>query len=365
MNPCYIFKENDFITNYIKFENTFKGIYPNYHVAYSFKTNYTPYVCSLVKRLGGYAEVVSLMEYKLARQIGFEDDKIIFNGPTKEAYPNCILNVDSIDEIGKTGNQKIGLRVNIDVGQGFISRFGIDESELNRAFEIAGSRIVGLHCHISQARSLDAWQKRAEIMIHLSDKYFGPKGPEYIDLGSGMYGDMQKELKEQFNNVPTYDEYAKAVAGQFREHFTGDKKPSLFTEPGTTLINKYFEFRCSVESIKHIRGKTFIVLNGSKHNLGEICELKNLPIEIIHSGRKSEEVINADFVGYTCLEHDVMLRHFSGNIGLGDTVVFKNVGGYSVVSKPPFIRPNYPAYTDTGKLIKRQETFKEIFSTYE
>ena len=107
------------------------------------------------------------------------------------------------------------------------------------------------------------------------------------------------------------------------------------------------------------------MLNGSKHNLGEICELKNLPIEILPGSGRRETVSDADFVGYTCLEHDVMLRHFSGEIGLDDTVVFKNVGGYSVVSKPPFIRPNYPIYTQTGRLIKHQETFEELFATYE
>lgn len=365
MMACYIFKESEFINNYITFEKIFKDIYPNYRVAYSFKTNYTPYICSLIRKLGGYAEVVSIMEYELSKIIGFDDSKIIFNGPAKEAYPNCILNVDSLDEIKKTKKNKIGIRINIDVGQGFVSRFGLDESELDQAFEMAKGRIVGIHCHISQARSLKAWEKRVETMIRIADRYFGSQGPEYIDLGSGMYGDMQRELRMQFNQVPTYKQYAETVAGQFRAHYIGSKKPILITEPGTTLINRYFDFKCRVESIKHIKGRTFIVLNGSKHNLGEICELKNLPVEIIHSGNTVEEVFEADFVGYTCLEHDVMLKNYSGKIGVNDTVVFKNVGGYSVVSKPPFIRPNCPIYTDRGKLIKRPETIKEIFATYE
>lgn len=365
MTPHYIFKEEDFIKNFRDFVNAFRKIYPNYQVAYSFKTNYTPYICSIVKRLGGYAEVVSKMEYELARSVGYEDSKIIFNGPAKELYPDCILNVDSLEEIGKTGSSKIGLRINIDVGQNFISRFGLDECELDKAFEMAGDRIIGIHCHISQARSLIAWKKRAEKMLQIADKYFGSYGPEYIDLGSGMYADMQEELKHQFAEVPTYEEYAEAVAGQFAKHYKEGKKPILFTEPGTTLINRYFEFQCSVESIKHIKGKTFIVLNGSKHNLGEICGLIDLPIEIVHNGDDLEEVRDADFVGYTCLEHDVMAKKFSGKIGIHDIVIFKNIGGYSLVSKPPFIRPNYPVYTDEGKLIKRQETFEEIFKTYE
>lgn len=363
--PCYIFKERDFLNNYRDFENAFKSIYPNYQVSYSFKTNYTPYVCKLIKELGGYAEVVSQMEYDLAKSIGFSDEKIIFNGPCKQVYPNCLLNVDSIDEIKKTGNNKIGLRLNVDVGQGFVSRFGISEDELDEAFELARDRIVGLHLHVSQARSLEAWDKRTDIMLKIADKYFGPDGPEYIDLGSGMYGDMDNNLKSQFNNVPSYNDYANVVARKIADHYKGDKKPILFTEPGTTLINKYFEFVCNVESIKNIKNMYFVTTNGSKHNLGEICELKNLPIEIIHRGNDLRYVENAKICGYTCLEHDVMLKDFTGNIAVNDIIVFKNVGGYSLVSKPPFIRPNYPVYSENGTLIKKQETLKEIFSTYE
>ena len=363
--PSYIFEEDNFIQNYKKLEDTFRKYYAQYNIAYSFKTNYTPYVCRLVKELGGYAEVVSKMEYDLAKSLGYEDNKIIFNGPCKGIYPNCILNVDSLDEISKTGNNKIGLRVNINVGQNFISRFGIDEKDLDKAFEMAGDRIVGIHCHISQARSKEAWQKRTETLLEIVDKYFSSRELEYLDLGSGMYGDMDEHLKSQFSNVPTYEDYANVTAKLINEYFKDKKKPLLFTEPGTTLINKYIDFVCNVEAIKNIKGQTFITLSGSKHNLGEICELKQLPIEVIHNGGDLINITNGKLVGYTCLEHDVMLKDFNGELALGDTIVFKNVGGYSLVSKPPFIRPNCAMYTDKGLLIKKEETNKEIFSTYE
>lgn len=362
--PSYLFLKEDFVANYKVFEKTFKDIYSNYQISYSYKTNYAPYICKLVKELGGYAEVVSEMEYNLAKNIGYQDEKIIFNGPCKGIYPNCILNVDSIDEIFKTkGN--IGLRINIDVGQNFISRFGIDECDLDRAFEIAKDRIIGLHCHVSQARSLSAWSKRIDKMLELADKYFGEDGPTYIDLGSGMFGDMGKDLKKQFSEVPSYLDYANVVAKKMAEHYKGDHKPILFTEPGTTLINKYMNFICEVETIKHIKGKTFVILNGSKHNLGEICELKKLELEIIHNGNKQEEIKDGSLTGYTCLEHDVMYKGFNGKLAVGDYIVFKNCGGYSIVSKPPFIMPNYPVYSDNGDIVKKAETFEEIFKTYE
>lgn len=364
ITPCYIFDEQAFVANYKALEKAFRSIYSNYHIAYSYKTNYTPYICKLVKSLGGYGEVVSSMEYELAKSIGYDDQHIIFNGPCKQSYPNCLLNVDSIDEIALT-NSNIGLRVNVDIGANFISRFGIDEGQLDQAFMMAKDRIVGLHMHLSRARDLQAWINRANKMLELADKYFGEKGPEYIDLGSGMYGDMADELKAQFSDVPTYEEYAKAVALPFAKHYQNKKKPKLFTEPGTTLVNRYISFVCNVKAIKYIKGKCFVNLDGSIHNLGEICKLKKLPIKIVHNGGTLHVLENADLCGYTCLEQDIMYSGFSGEIGVGDYVIFENVGGYSLTCKPPFIRADYPMYTKDGLLIKRAQTNKEVFESYE
>ena len=363
VTPQYVFKEREFRENYKHFEQAFMSAYHNFRVAYSFKTNYTPYICRIVNELGGYAEVTSMMEYTLAKKTGFADDKIIFNGPSKEEFPNCIINVDNLDELKVIKNNKIGIRVNIDVGQPFVSRFGIED--LEQAFKMAGDRIVGLHCHISQTRSLQAWKTRTELMLDYSDKFFSDGELEYIDLGGGMFGDMSPFLKSQFPEVPTYEQYADVTAKIVSDHFCGEHKPILFTEPGTALINRYIDFVTKVISIKEIQGKTFVELNGSKYNIGEICTLKKLPIRVVPCGAKQKKLSNADLVGYTCVEHDVMYSGFSGHLAVGDIIVFENVGGYSLVSKPPFIRPNCQMVTDSGKVIKHTETEEEILITYE
>lgn len=384
-SPLYVFDEVGFKKNYLKLENTFRKYYKNYHVSYSFKTNYTPYVAKVVKSLGGYAEVVSGLEYYIAKKIGYRDNEIIFNGPNKgeegiTAFLNgCILNVDSLQELKKICSVcmnyadkmfEIGLRVNLDIGQSFISRFGIDASKIDEAFSIVEKidnlNVVGLHCHISRCRSLEAWAQRASFMIELADKYFH-QFPKYIDLGSGMYGDMCPEFAAQFSDAPNYDEYANAVACKFNDRY-GDDGPMLFTEPGTTLINKYIDFISTVDVIKTVRGKNYAVLNCSEHNLGETCILKELPVTV-YNNKDGKFYENLDFVGYTCLEQDVMRRNFVCNLTVGDIVVFGNVGGYSNVLKPPFIWPNCKmiAYnTENGNhcLIKKSETYDDVLSTY-
>lgn len=382
--PLYIFDEDEFVLNYRHFEQCFSSRYQNYKISYSYKTNYAPYICRLVKQLGGYAEVVSDMELEIARYVGYQDNHIVYNGPSKGPLfqqflvNGGILNVDNFEELDRICqlavenpniDYKIGLRVNIDIGQSFVSRFGIDEIDLQKAFDIVSLcdnlHVRGIHCHIGRSRTTDAWTNRVNKMLAIADRYFD-EVPDYISLGSGMFGVMDPSLGEQFGkDLPSFEEYAVAVASSFNKHFKERKKPVLFTEPGTTLVNKYIYFIATVESIKRIKGKTFVVLNCSKHNLGEICELKKLPIKVISAGASQEAVCEADFVGYTCLEHDVMYRGFTGDLAVGDYVVFGNVGGYSNVSKPPFIRPNCAMISSTGAVIKRAETTKEILSTYE
>ena len=72
-----------FQRNYKDFLDAFGAIYPRSRIAYSYKTNYIPRLCEEVDRLGGYAEVVSTMEYDLARRVGVDPRRIIFNGPYK------------------------------------------------------------------------------------------------------------------------------------------------------------------------------------------------------------------------------------------------------------------------------------------
>ena len=74
---AYIFDEDAFVQNYRALTGAFCALYPRYRLSYSYKTNYTPYICRLVKEQGGYAEVVSDMEYELARRLGYGNDEIV------------------------------------------------------------------------------------------------------------------------------------------------------------------------------------------------------------------------------------------------------------------------------------------------
>ena len=75
-----------------------------------------------------------------------------------------------------------------------------------------------------------------------------------------------------------------------------------------------------------------------------------------------------DIMGYTCLEQDCLYHDFKEPVSVSDILLFGNVGGYSIVSKPPFIQPDCQmlCYSQDGtiKVIKRAETFDDVFNTF-
>ncbi len=388
--PYYLFFADEFIANYHDLLSCFRAIYPDYQIAYSFKTNYTPAVCRIILKLNGYAEVVSDMEYRLARKIGFPADRIVYNGPGKEAcleeciLGNGLLNIDHFREVErvcaladkvKDRTIFVGIRVNFDIGNGLHSRFGIDafNGDLENALAQLKKHSVnvrGLHFHISRARDRQAWARRIAVILDIADRMemLQQNHLDYIDIGSGMFGKLGNDLKKQFTNIPSYQDYAEIVAGAMEKHYRQrKKKPILFTEPGTTLISAYFSLFTKVLDIKTIRNKYFALMDCSYQNIGELCALKKVPIVKINHAGNEQHYDSVDLVGYTCLEQDVIYQDYSGKLGIGDILEVGNTGGYSIVEKPPFIHPDIPVYMqENGRItcIKRAQTMEDIFLPY-
>ena len=288
--PCYLFRTEDFCKNFKNLVDTFRYYYPNFIPAYSYKTNYTPFICKLVMQMGGYAEVVSDMELYLAQRIGYKAHHIIYNGPNKGPKLDAhllnggISNIDNICEakrIKQLADQnldikiKVGLRLNVDIGAGFVSRFGIDtqSNDIKTVMSILEScsniKVVGLHLHVSSARGIEAWENRINSILEIADDIFNGV-PEFIDVGSGMFADMEDSLKQQFPlEVPTYEDYALVVANEMSAHYkTASEKPILFTEPGTTVVSRYLSLITTVCGVKEIKGKSYAIVDSDIHNAG-------------------------------------------------------------------------------------------------
>ncbi|MBE5800683.1 MAG: pyridoxal-dependent decarboxylase [Clostridiales bacterium] len=385
----YLLDTDRYALNFRELHQAFSSRYAKFAIAYSYKTNYIPAICKCLNTLGGYAEVVSHMEWEIARRCGVPADKVIFNGPYKNPQAveallaeGGIVNVDSLSELPlletvaaahPDKKLRMGIRVNFDIGDGVTSRFGVDaESDFPTVLSFIQSHpnmvLASLQCHFA-TRRLDTWRPRAQGMLALVDKY--GLTPEIIDLGGGLFGKMHDSLKAQFSSpIPTYEEYADAAATVFAEHYRHTPealRPTLMIEPGSALSGDVMHFACKVKSIKQVRGQAIATVLGSVYNINPTLNGKNPPLEVFHCGAETAEYEGLHVGGFTCIESDYLYKGYTGPLAEGDYLLFGNVGSYSVVLKPPFILPNFAVVDRAGGTtcqVKRPEGFDDLFATY-
>lgn len=382
----YLLDSEQYRNNFLELRDTFRKIYPNFNIAYSYKTNYTPKFCKIVNELGGYAEVVSEMELEIALRVGVKPNRIIWNGPIKNPkkleeflVAGGTGNIDSVEELEVVKNiaerhpdkkLNLGIRCNYEVNDGVVSRFGfdVDSEEFKKVLAFVTStpnvHFINFQCHFAK-RQIEYWPARANGMVELIDRL----GiiPDRIDIGGGLFGKMADSLKAQFTNeIPDYQAYAEAAARVFAEYFADkDVKPELLIEPGSAVVGDCMKFVGTVKTIKNVRGKWFATILGSQKNISMTGI--NPPMEVIAMGGEQKEYDNLDMVGFTCIEGDVLYHNYNGKLAHEDAIVISNCGSYSLVMKPPFILPNFPVLDICGaktEVIKRGEVFDDLFHTF-
>jgi len=105
-SPLFVFSEREIRRKHRQVHRAFSTRYPNVQFGWSYKTNYLGAICQIMHQEGSIAEVVSEMEYEMARSLGVPGEEIIFNGPYKPLpileramAEGAMVNVDHDDEI--------------------------------------------------------------------------------------------------------------------------------------------------------------------------------------------------------------------------------------------------------------------------
>lgn len=386
----YLLDLEGFKGNYGCFLGAFRKHYARTSIAYSYKTNYTPALCAFVNAAGGYAEVVSGMEYELALRVGVSAERIIFNGPYKSREEleraltgGSIVNLDGLEEVaalesiaaGHAGVLRVALRCNFPIGEPSISRFGFDVfgEEFKTAFKRLerhrNVELLGLHCHYTtRGRRPESFALRTRMLLELATQYFPGNGPRLLNLGGGYFSRMGQELQLQLGvSAPRWEEYAEAIAGQMAKAY-GGRGPELILEPGSALASDVQTFVARIVEVKKVRSRALAVCAGSIHNIKPTLHPRNMPVEMVRGGGQGRSINGlVDIVGYTCMEHDCLHAGYQGEIGVGDYAVFPNVGSYTTVMKPPFIQgaPPIVAPDRNGyQWVRRQEGVEQILATY-
>lgn len=362
--PCYLAFPSRFRYNLSDFRTAFETYYPKFILGYSFKTNYTPFLLKIVKELGGYAEVVSDMEYELALQMEFPGDHIILNGPikSKNLLRRAILNksivqldseyeVEFVLSINKELSQdlQVGLRINMEINTDAFhsaiqaglkeSRFGFTLQDAKKAIlklKENNIKIISLHGHTSTTnRVVENYQIISQRLLEVC-KHNSLDDVRYLDIGGGFWGAPPLELDAI--GKPSYADYAKGVCDiMLSDKWFVTHNPYIVIEPGTSVVANVFEVLTQVYQHKIIRGHHFVFVDATVSQVRPIRGVTNYPFKIISQNSLQSEII-ADIVGATCMEVDIISNQVKLNhYRYGDLIVYKAAGAYRINMTPNFI----------------------------
>ncbi len=359
--PFYRVKEKDLLYDINLLKEALTKNWGNFIMGYSVKTNSLPWLLCYLKEHGFYAEVVSDMEYDIARRLGYSDDRIIYNSPIKdrEVWERVLLgggyvNFDSsyelrwIKELSKQYPEKefrVGLRVNCDIArlcpeeqlvEEDGGRFGYcyENGKLKEAIDIVQSssnvKVAGLHLHSStQSRTVKVYGALAKMAVEIAGEY--DLQLEFVDMGGGYFGGREDK--------PNYLNYFEEICKELKQYFDPEKT-KIIAEPGVSLISRAMSFETTVLDIKDIREHKFIVTDGSRVNLNPLVTRHVYPHHMVYAsdttGRTKEK--SQWICGATCMEYD-RLFEVVDDVALqpGDRIVYDTAGGYTMCLNPLFI----------------------------
>ena len=332
-------------------------------MGYSVKTNSLPWLLNHLRKEGFYAEVVSDSEYDLARRLGYDADKIIYNGPIKDRAvfkqvikDGGIVNLDSnyeldwLEEMSASSMAiKVGIRINADIASlspneelleedggrfGYCLENGTVAQVVERIKSMPNVKLSGLHLHSStKSRSVEVYGALAKLAVNVARDY--NLDVEYIDMGGGYFGGR--------DDMPNYRDYFGVIARVLSECFSKDKV-TLIAEPGVSLVSRASSLITEVIDTKDIRGHRYVVTTGSRVLLNPQVTRHTYPHHIEYMefptapDGSRQSLLSQWICGSTCMEYDRLFEIRDGaELKPGDRVVYDLAGGYTIALSPLFI----------------------------
>jgi diaminopimelate decarboxylase len=342
----------------------------NFEVHYAFKANPNKDVLKTIKTLGVGADVASLGELMLAKEIGYLSEKIEFTGPGKTLAELILaidlgvssINVESISEIKKIANickernkrANVGIRVNPKtkttasaMKMGSDTQFGIIEEDLDEAFKVIKSEkefvnFTGIHMHLG-SQFMDAEKLIANFRFILE------KAHELVDVyqfkikkinfGGGWGIDMFAR-KPPLNLLALKEGLRELFADRRYEAF--EENVRFIVEPGRFLVAEGGLYAVEVLYRKRGYQREFLVVNGGMHQhyaaaggIGQVIR-RNYEIDILSGGKNNGEKKPYFVTGCLCIPDDILATELNlpSCVNEGDMLGFFNSGAYGFSASP-------------------------------
>lgn len=380
--PFFLIHQDILEQNILDFASALHEEWPNSRLAYSVKTNSLPWLLKRLHSRNIVAEVVSDEEYDLAEMCGYDGSEIVFNGPIKGAEhfqkavsQNSIINLDSKKDVlflhkYAKNEMRIGIRVNVppenfsteDIGyekDGF--RFGFCEENGDFATVLAAVRKIenvklGLHLHCNSiTRSVDVYRAIARYAAFLIQKY--KLSLDYIDMGGGFFGGVPGKT--------TPKQYISAIRNELKDT-VDSQKTTLIVEPGSAIIGSAVDLYTSVLDVKDTSNARIVTTDGSRIHIDPLWAKSRYLFEL--SSANNRKISRQIICGYTCMDHDrIMVLENENEISVGDQIIYKRVGAYSMTFGGMFIRyyPNVYVKKDNDIIcVRKRITTEEYYKIH-
>lgn len=358
--PYFLINEEELKKSIINLKEALNKYWNNYIIGYSFKTNSLPWLVNFFKDNGFYAEVVSDDEYQLALFIGYENHKLVYNGPqkSKESFQEAIINggivnIDSQRELYwlkeldnlSDRNYEVGIRVNFDIEKYCPNesamgsdggRFGFcyENGELKKAIDNISTmnniNLTGIHLHCStKTRSLNIYRAISRVACEIKQSY--ALNLKYVDIGGGFYGGLEDK--------PQFCDYMEVISSELSKQF--DKENIvLVVEPGASLVSSPINFVTSVIDVKQTTANNFVVTDGSRINIDPLMNKTRYFFKIKYKSEIKRRIIETQVIsGFTCMENDRLFKlEKYPELAIGDKVIYEKIGSYTMSLSPLFIK---------------------------
>ena len=363
--PVMACERENLASRFERLKKSLEARWPQHVIGYSFKTNYLVAESGIFQRLGGWAEVVSGREYRMARRLGYPGRKIIFNGPykTSDELRTAIgegarLNVNDEGELervieiakGRQAPVEIGLRLAAKLPHIGHSRFGfsLDHGEAADAVQRAESsghvNVTSFHMHL-YADTDDAELYR--MGVHRVGEFLQASMKDYqerltsINLGGGFPAHIRKPKSRSAWDPQPIETYVDALTDGLRTYFPdGTSQPVLMLEPGRFLTSDGIVLMTNVVFVKERDGVQYVNSNGSI----SMVPLTHYCPQIIRAfdsdlSERREGAMPTVIYGSTCRENDVLYEGAFPKVAQGDYLIHFGVGAYNSSLSPDFIFP--------------------------
>ena len=343
--PFYIYSENQIITNFLKFKNTFKKTNPL--ICFAAKSNSNLNILRVLGRLGAGADVVSGGELLKALKAGIKANKIVFSGvgKTEEELKLAInkkillINCESeseaklVNNLAKKMRKKvsIGFRLNPNVDAKTHKNISTGKAENKFGLSIKSFKIFlktinslkninldALSVHIGSQILNDApFRKTLNVMSKLIKEL--KLNLKYLDLGGGF--GINYTNKEKPINL---NKYSKLV-----ENFSKRLDCKIIFEPGRSIIGNTGLLISKVQFIKKGANKNFIILDAGMNDFMRpaLYDVFHQIIPVSKNSAKTKGKI--EFVGPIC-ESTCKFGIYKNyqKINENDFIAITNVGAY-------------------------------------